>query len=80
MAAKGEKNCLDGKHANTQIPKFIGAIKRYNVLKQLGRQNRKMKHILWMLRNFLKWLSNDILFVTGGISVMEHFRKRLSSG
>lgn len=63
MAAKGEKNCLDGKHANTQIPKFIGAIKRYNVLKQLGEAKQEDEAYLVDAEKFLKWLSNDILLL-----------------
>lgn len=63
MAAKGEKNCLDGKHANTQIPKFIGAIKRYNVLKQLGEAKQEDEAYLADAEKFLKWLSNDILLL-----------------
>lgn len=75
MAAKGEKNCLDGKHANTQIPKFIGAIKRYNVLKQLGEAKQDDEAYLADAEKFLEMVIKRHSFVTGGISVMEHFRK-----
>lgn len=75
MAAKGEKNCLDGKHANTQIPKFIGAIKRYNVLKQLGEAKQEDETYLVDAEKFFEMVVKRHSFVTGGISVMEHFRK-----
>ena len=75
MAAKGEKNCLDGKHANTQIPKFIGAIKRYNVLKQLGEARQEDEAYLVDAEKFFEMVVKRHSFVTGGISVMEHFRK-----
>ena len=75
MAAKGEKNCLDGKHANTQIPKFIGAIKRYNVLKQLGEAKQEDEASLVDAEKFFEMVVKRHSFVTGGISVMEHFRK-----
>ena len=74
-AAKGEKNCLDGKHANTQIPKFIGAIKRYNVLKQLGEAKQEDEAYLADAEKFFEMVVKRHSFVTGGISVMEHFRK-----
>ena len=75
MAAKGEKNCLDGKHANTQIPKFIGAVKRYNVLKQLGEAKQEDEAYLVDAEKFFEMVVKRHSFVTGGISVMEHFRK-----
>ena len=75
MAAKGEKNCLDGKHANTQIPKFIGAIKRYNVLKQLGEAKQEDEAYLVDAEKFFGMVVKRHSFITGGISVMEHFRK-----
>ena len=75
MAAKGEKNCLDGKHANTQIPKFIGAIKRYNVLKELGEAKQEDEAYLVDAEKFFEMVVKRHSFVTGGISVMEHFRK-----
>ena len=75
MAAKGEKNCLNGKHANTQIPKFIGAIKRYNVLKQLGEAKQEDEAYLVDAEKFFEMVVKRHSFVTGGISVMEHFRK-----
>ena len=75
MAAKGEKNCLDGKHANTPIPKFIGAIKRYNVLKQLGEAKQEDEAYLVDAEKFFEMVVKRHSFVTGGISVMEHFRK-----
>ena len=75
MAAKGEKNCLDGKQENTQIPKFIGAIKRYNVLKQLGEAKQEDEAYLVDAEKFFEMVVKRHSFVTGGISVMEHFRK-----
>lgn len=75
MAAKGEKNCLDGKHANTQIPKFIGAIKQYNVLKQLGEAKQEDEAYLADAEKFFGMVVKRHSFITGGISVMEHFRK-----
>ena len=75
LASIGEKNCLDGKHANTQIPKFIGAIKRYNVLKQLGEAKQEDEAYLADAEKFFGMVVKRHSFITGGISVMEHFRK-----
>lgn len=74
MAAEGKKDCLNGKHANTQIPKFVGAIKRYNVLKQMGEVKAEDEMYLVDAESFFDMVVKRHSFITGGVSVMEHFR------
>lgn len=76
------QDILPGKHANTTIPKLIGALKRYRVF-----QNDESRQILsqieiTQLPNYLKaaenfWdiVVNDHTYCTGGNSQSEHFHE-----
>jgi Uncharacterized protein conserved in bacteria len=56
---------LAGKHANTQIPKIVGAMKRYEIV---GDPNFKA-----VARNFWDIVTHTRTYVTGGNSENEHF-------
>jgi DUF1680 family protein len=58
---------LNGRHANTTIPKFLGALNRY---KTLGNQE---KFYLKASKNFWDMVCNHHSYVTGGNSEWEHF-------
>lgn len=73
--AEGKKNCLNGKHANTLIPKFLGAIKRYVVLKETGELTEDDKYYLENAEKFFDIAVKRHSYITGGVSVMEHFRE-----
>lgn len=72
--SKGAKNCLNGKHANTTIPKFLGALKRYVILNELGELKDADKAYLTYAEKFFDIAISRHGYVTGGVSVMEHFR------
>lgn len=59
---------LNGKHANTQIPKFIGALNRYRALGPTG-QDLYLK----AAQQFWAIVTRDHTYVTGGNSRDEHF-------
>ena len=61
------KDVLNGKHANTTIPKIIGALKRYIVL------GREEKYYLRVAENFWDIVVNNHTYITGGNSEWEHF-------
>jgi DUF1680 family protein len=62
-------NVLEGKHANTQFPKFIGALNRYRVLGSSENLYYKAASEFWTM------VLRDHTYVTGGNSEDEHFRK-----
>ena len=78
----GMRDILGGKHANTTIPKLIGALKRYTTLTQnkdfFASLNQKDKEELSIYRqaaeNFFAIVLAGHSFITGGNSVSEHFR------
>lgn len=72
--ANGKTNCLSGKHANTTIPKFVGAMKRYAVLKQTGELTADDNKYLEYTEKFFDLAVARHSYITGGVSVMEHFR------
>ena len=80
--AKGQ-DVLSGKHANTTIPKFTGAVKRYSVLKhneeyydRLTQEEKDgLKMYLTAAKNFWDITVNDHTYITGGNSQSEHFHK-----
>lgn len=72
--AAGKKNCLSGKHANTTIPKFLGAVKRYAVLKQTGELTEDDNKYLEYTEKFFDIAIERHSYITGGVSVMEYFR------
>lgn len=64
---KGGANVLNGKHANTTIPKFIGALKRYIVL------GEDEADYLVYAEKFWDMVINHHTYLTGGNSENEHF-------
>ena len=71
---------LNGKHANTTIPKFIGALKRYTVLSepeyydQLTQEEKdELPQYLKAAESFWDTVVNHHTYVTGGNSCSEHF-------
>lgn len=60
---------LNGKHANTMIPKVIGALKRYTVLEEADSE----QYYLQVAVNFWDMVVNHHSYVTGGNSENEHF-------
>ncbi len=63
---KGE-DILDGKHANTTIPKFLGALNRYLVL------GEGEEFYLIAAMNFWDTVVDNHSYITGGNSEWEHF-------
>lgn len=70
-----KSNTLNNKHANTTIPKFVGALKRYSVLKELGELGEEDEVYLEYAKKFWDRVVKDYAYITGGVSVMEHFRE-----
>lgn len=70
----GKSNTLKGRHANTTIPKFVGALKRYTVMKAKGTVTATDKAYLEYAEKFWDLVVNKYSYITGGVSVMEHFR------
>lgn len=70
-----EKNTLNNRHANTTIPKFVGALKRYTVLKDLDELEESDEVYLEYAKKFWDRVVKDYAYITGGVSVMEHFRE-----
>lgn len=58
---------LNGKHANTTIPKIIGALNRYIVL------GESEEYYLQVAENFWEIVVNNHTYITGGNSEWEHF-------
>lgn len=63
---KGE-DILNGKHANTTIPKINGALKRYMVL------GKGEEYYLKVAENFWDLVIDNHTYITGGNSEWEHF-------
>lgn len=68
---KGDKNCLQNIHANTTIPKFLGALCRYEVLPE-------ETDYLEYAKVFWDFVTERQSYVTGGNSENEHFRADFS--
>ena len=64
--AKGE-DVLSGFHANTMIPKFIGALRRYMILGE----DEQFYYIA--AKNFWDMVTRHHSYITGGNSNVEHF-------
>ena len=62
----GEKNAMNNTHANTTIPKFIGALARYEV-------DRTEEKYLAYAESFWEMVVGKHTYVTGGNSENEHF-------
>ena len=75
------KDVLDGKHANTTIPKLTSALKRYTVLTQnkdyyeklTEKEKEELPKYLKAAENFWEITVKDHTYVTGGNSQAEHF-------
>ncbi|MBE6774201.1 MAG: hypothetical protein E7544_08250 [Ruminococcaceae bacterium] len=63
------EDILDGKHANTTIPKFLGALRRYLVL------GKGEEFYLEAAANFWNTVTENHTYATGGNSEWEHFGK-----
>lgn len=63
---KGTANALNGKHANTTIPKFLGALGRYEV-------DSSETVYLEYAESFWDMVQKNHTYVTGGNSEDEHF-------
>ncbi len=59
------KDILNGKHANTTIPKIKGALNRYLVTNE--------EYYLQVAKNFWDIVINNHTYITGGNSEWEHF-------
>jgi len=59
---------LSGKHANTTIPKFLGALNRYKVL------GESEEFYLKAAQSFFDIVTKNHTYVTGGNSEWEHFK------
>ncbi len=74
---------LAGKHANTTIPKILGALNRYRTYEEVGDQllndspddGHDMDYYLTVAENFWDMVVNDHSYITGGNSENEHFRE-----
>ncbi len=62
---KGTANALDNTHANTTIPKFLGALNRYETLGD--------ETYLEYTESFWDYVVNHHSYITGGNSEWEHF-------
>lgn len=67
MASKSGENVLENVHANTTIPKYLGAINRYLVTGD--------KKYFDYVEKFWNYVMEDHTYITGGNSEWEHFRK-----
>jgi len=72
---KGGRNVLNNKHANTTIPKFIGALKRYIVLdgKTVNGEKIDASRYLQYAEAFWEMVRTHHTYITGGNSEWEHF-------
>ena len=68
-------NILNNKHANTTIPKFLGALKRYTVLdgKTVSGETVDASKYLEYAERFWDMVVNKHTYITGGNSEWEHF-------
>jgi len=62
-----DNDVLDGKHANTTIPKFLGALNRYLAV------GEEQEFYLDAARKFFDMVVQNHTYVTGGNSEWEHF-------
>ncbi|MCR5585103.1 MAG: glycoside hydrolase family 127 protein [Lachnospiraceae bacterium] len=71
----GDKDVLSGIHANTTIPKFIGALRRYMACNghTIGGQKIDASDHLKYAESFFKMVLEKHTYITGGNSENEHF-------
>ena len=65
LVQSGVKNALNNRHANTTIPKYLGALKRYIVL----RDEKYLRYV----ETFWELVKGKHSYITGGNSEWEHF-------
>ena len=65
---------LSPRHANTTIPKFVGSIKRFEVLSEMGEATDEDYDYFEYAKQFFDIVVNEHAYITGGVSDMEHFR------
>ena len=72
---RGGSNVLNNLHANTTIPKFIGALKRYTVLdgKTVDGEKIDASRYLEYAKAFFDMVYKHHTYITGGNSEWEHF-------
>ena len=72
---KGGRNVLNNKHANTTIPKFLGALKRYIVLdgRTVNGEKVDASRYLQYAEAFWDMVTTHHTYITGGNSEWEHF-------
>ncbi|MBR5166102.1 MAG: glycoside hydrolase family 127 protein [Ruminococcus sp.] len=72
---KGGANVLNGKHANTTIPKFLGALKRYMICngKTINGEKVDATRQLQYAEAFWDMVVTHHTYITGGNSEWEHF-------
>ena len=71
----GQKNCLTGLHANTTLPKIIGALNRYITCheKTIDGQKVDASKYLTVAERFWENVVTHHVYITGGLSDDEHF-------
>ena len=69
------ENTLNNRHANTTIPKFLGALKRYTILdgKTVAGETVDASKYLEYAESFWEMVVNKHTYITGGNSEWEHF-------
>ena len=74
---KGGTDVLNNRHANTTIPKFLGALKRYIALdgKTVNGQRVDASRYLQYAEAFWEMVRTHHTYITGGNSEWEHFGK-----
>ncbi|MBP5603910.1 MAG: glycoside hydrolase family 127 protein [Treponema sp.] len=73
-AAGPNANVLNNRHANTTIPKFVGAMNRYMTLNGEGPfESLRDPEYLDYAKAFWKIVVNNHTYITGGNSECEHF-------
>ncbi len=74
---KGGTDVLNGRHANTTIPKFIGCLKRYIAAdgKTINGQKVDASKYLQYAEAFWDMVATHHTYITGGNSEWEHFGK-----
>ena len=72
---EGKENVLNGRHANTQIPKFVGALNRYRALNGVVIDGKAVDASLYLeyVEAFWDTVVNKHTYITGGNSEWEHF-------
>lgn len=73
----GGADALNNRHANTTIPKFLGALRRYQVLdgKTIGGEKVDASRYLQYAEAFWDMVVTHHTYITGGNSEWEHFGK-----